>query len=113
MDPDISASTRDSRDDHRALLLVGAVAALIVAVIAIRPLRRALGSALSLAWRLGGGVAIVALIAERLGISRDELFVSVEEDELSDDEWEFPDETEPGDPPVRPKSRSTGATRRR
>lgn len=106
MDPDRAATTRDDRDDHRLLLIVGTAAIAVIALIAIRPLRRAAGRLLPIALGTGGAIAIAKLVAERLGVTG-EADEAIAADDASEFDWEIPDEMEPGEPPKR------GSTRRR
>jgi hypothetical protein len=103
MDPDRTATTRDDRDEHRLLLLLGAAVIAVIAVVAFRPLRRAAGRILPVALGAGGLIALARLAAERLGITG-EADEAIAADDAAEFDWEIPDEMDPGE---RPKRRST------
>jgi hypothetical protein len=106
LDTDRDATTTDPRDDQRLLVLVGLIVAGAIALVAIRPLRRAVLRVLSVAWRIGGTVAIAKLVAD-LFSPRGETDDALARDDESELDWELPDEMAPDEPPVKRTRRAS------
>jgi hypothetical protein len=98
MDPDQNATSSDHHD--RSLLLIGMfVAAGLIALLTIRPLRRISGSLLSLLLRGAGLFAILKVVNDQLTGSG-EAREAIDQDEEEELDWDLPDEMEPGERPT-------------
>lgn len=105
-DYDRDATTTDPRDDQRLLVLLGVIVAGAVALVAIRPLRRAVVRLLSVVWRIGGTVAIAKLVADLLS-PRGEADDALARDDEAELDWELPDEMAPDEPPAKRRRRAS------